>query len=261
MTLSHALFIGLALGAVSAPAERVSFDTADGGRSVADLYGSGADGIVLAHGRVFNKESWAPLAGALAAQGHQVLAIDFRGYGASKAGREDSALYQDVLAAVRYLRGHGAATVSVVGASMGGGASARAAVEARQGEIDRLVLLSPVSIPNPGAMHAARILYIASRDEPMAPSVREQFAGAPEPKRLELLDGGAHAQNIFPTAQGPALTSLIEDFLARGLSEAEVDATARKRLDAFRPPPGLRRPSSFGTEAGPLRRSGTRACS
>ncbi|MBP7779781.1 MAG: alpha/beta hydrolase [Acidobacteria bacterium] len=191
----------------------VSFDTADGGRVVADRWGSGADAVVLAHGARFNKASWAAQAEALAAEGHMVLAIDFRGYGASKGGRDDKALYHDVLAAVRYARSHGARTVSVVGASMGGGASALAAVEAKPGEIDRLLLLSPVSIDNPGGMHAGRILYIASRDEPMAPGVSGQFERAPEPKRLELLDGDGHAQNVFPTPQGPALTRLMMDFL------------------------------------------------
>jgi len=211
----HILLLTLAtfLGTGAGP-QPVAFDTADGGRIVADLYGEGRDAVVLAHGARFDKESWAPLAGTLAGAGHRVLALDFRGYGQSKTGREDKALYQDVLAAVRYLRAHGAATVSVVGASMGGGASGRAAVEARPGEIDRLVLLSPVSIQDPGAIHAGTVLYIASRDEPMAPGVKEQFARAPEPKRLELLDGDAHAQNIFPTAQGPRLTKLIVDFLS-----------------------------------------------
>jgi alpha-beta hydrolase superfamily lysophospholipase len=211
--LPVAALLTLSLVSTGAAVQRVTFDTADGGRIVADLYGQGTDAVVLAHGAVFNKESWAPLAEVLAGQGHLVLAIDFRGYGDSKAGRDGKALQEDVLAALRYLRGRGATSVAVVGASMGGGASGRAAVEAKAGEIDRLVLLSPVSIPNPEAIHAGRVLYIASRDEPMAPSVKEQFQRAPEPKRLELLDGNAHAQNIFKTGQGPRLTALITDFL------------------------------------------------
>ncbi|MEZ5292352.1 MAG: alpha/beta fold hydrolase [Vicinamibacterales bacterium] len=198
--------------APAAPAA-VGFATADGGHVVADRYGSGTDAVVLAHGARFDKASWARQAQALADRGHVVLAIDFRGYGASTPGRDPKALFEDVLAAVRDARAQGARTVSVVGASMGGGASARAAVEARPGEIDRLLLLSPVSIEDPGRMHAGRILYIASRDEPMAPGIRDQFTRAPEPKRLELLEGDGHAQNIFPTPQGPALTRLLLDFL------------------------------------------------
>ncbi len=206
------LLASLIVTAQPAPTE-VMLDAADGGRIVADIYGEGDNVVVLAHGAAFNKESWAPQARALAAQGHRVLAINFRGYGASTAGREGNARYLDVVAAVRYARAHGARSVGVVGASMGGGASARAAVEVAAGEIDRLFLLSPVSIANPDAMHAGRILYVASRDEPMAPGIREQFSRAPEPKRLELLDGSGHAQNIFPTAQGPALTALLLDFV------------------------------------------------
>ena len=206
------LLASLFAAAQPSPTE-VVFDAADGGRIVADVHGQGENVVVLAHGAAFNKESWAPQARALAARGHRVLAINFRGYGASPAGREGNARYLDVLAAVRYARAHGARSVSVVGASMGGGAAARAAVEAAAGEIDRLFLLSPVSIANPDAMHAGRILYVASRDEPMAPGIRDQFSRAPEPKRLELLDGSGHAQNIFTTDQGPALPSLLLDFV------------------------------------------------
>jgi pimeloyl-ACP methyl ester carboxylesterase len=214
LALSLVAATGLRTGATpQAPPVEVTFDTADGGRVVADVYGKGSDAVVLAHGAAFNKGSWASQARALAARGHKVLAINFRGYGESKAGREENARYQDVLAAVRYLRAQGAGSVSVVGASMGGGASARAAVEAAAGEIDRLLLLSPVSIPNPEAMHAGRLLYIASRDEPMAAGISAQFARAPEPKRIEWLDGSGHAQNIFPTPHGPTLTSLLLEFL------------------------------------------------
>lgn len=35
---------------------------------------------------------------------------------------------------------------------------------------------------------------------------------APEPKRLELLEGAGHAQNMFKTPQGAALTKLIVQF-------------------------------------------------
>lgn len=215
MNIIFMLLVGLLTLVPGAPPRQVSFDTADGGHIVGDLYGDGADAVVLAHGAVFNKESWAPLAQLLAARGHLVLAIDFRGVGASTPGRDDKALYQDVLAAVRYVRAHGATSVGVVGASMGGGAAARAAVAARAGEINRLFLLSPVPIADPEAMKAGRYMYVASRHEKLAPSIKEPWSRAPEPKRLELLDGDAHAQNIFATDQGTKLTSLIADFLGR----------------------------------------------
>jgi pimeloyl-ACP methyl ester carboxylesterase len=211
---STLLFALLAVVQVPEP-RHVSFETADGANIEADVYGQGSDAVVLAHGAVFNKESWRTTAEVLAKQGHLVLAINFRGRGTSTRGREDNALFQDVLAAVRYARAGGAATVSIVGASMGGGAAAQAAVGARPGEIDRLLLLSAVSIASPEAMQAGRFLFVASRDEAMVASVKKQFARSPEPKRLELLDGAAHAQNIFATDQGARLTALIVEFLHR----------------------------------------------
>src|SRR5688572_28868816 len=67
--------------------ERVSFPTPDSGVVVADVYGAGNRGVVLAHGGRFNRASWKPQARAIAAAGFRVVAIDFRGRGESRAGR------------------------------------------------------------------------------------------------------------------------------------------------------------------------------
>ena len=96
---------------------------------------------------------------------------------------------------------------------MGGEAVASAAVEAQKGEINSVILLSPVPIQNPERMKADKFLFIASRDEPLMPQIKEQYERAPEPKKLELLEGGAHAQHIFKTDQADELTKLIVNFL------------------------------------------------
>lgn len=168
---------------------------------------------MLAHGAVFNKESWDPLAVNLAEKGLRVLAIDFRGYGKSVVGSRRKAFYEDVLAGVHYLRREGAKTVSIVGGSMGGKAAAQAEAYAGAGEIDRLVLLSPMPIENPQAMKAGYTLFITARDELNAPRVQQQYDAAPYPKMLKLLDGKAHAQHMFKTEQAEALTMLIVLFL------------------------------------------------
>lgn len=199
--------------AVAQGASDVSFPTADGGMVDADLYGSGTRGVVFAHGAIFNKQSWAPLARRIASHGMRALAIDFRGYGMSRSGSDPNALDQDVLAAVRWLHKQGVEKVSVVGGSMGGGAAGKAATEVNLGEIDKLVLLSPMPIDNPEVLKAASILYIASRNEGLAPTVRAQYKRAPEPKKLILLDGSAHAQNIFDTDQAQNLSDAITKFL------------------------------------------------
>lgn len=148
--------------------ERVTFPTQDGGLVVADRYGHGDRGVVLAHGGRFDKESWQKQAQILAQAGFRVLAIDFRGHGQSRGGKrtgpDDEGTRFDVLAAIRYLRATGARTVSVVGASFGGGAAAEASVEAEPGEIDRLALLAHAVIDRPERMKG-RKLFIVSRDD------------------------------------------------------------------------------------------------
>ena len=201
----------------------VSFPTADGGIVFANLTGSGSRGVVLAHGGRWTKESWKPQARELTAAGYWVLAIDFRGRGRSRGPEADTSgegVRFDVLAAVRYLRERGAATVSVVGASFGGTAAAEASVEAREGEIDGIVLIAHGAIEEPGKMKGSK-LFILARDDvygderlPRLPRIKAQFDRATEPKELVLLDGSAHAQAIFDTDQGPRLMAEIKRFLA-----------------------------------------------
>lgn len=212
LALLLTLIVSFACSSGEAPAVReVSFETADGGTIFADLYGSSGHAVVLAHGMVFDKDSWAAQAQRLAEGGYHVLALDFRGYGKSTAGSEDKAFHEDILGAIRFLRAQGAERISVIGGSMGGGAAAEAAV--RSEEIDRLILLAPAPIDEPGKMKASKILYVISRTERIAPRVREQYERAPEPARLEVFEGNAHAQHLFKTEQGEALMGLILSFL------------------------------------------------
>jgi len=214
--------VALLLSADTAAQKTVSFPTEDGGLVYADVYGQGDRGVVLAHGGRFNKESWEKQAQTLAAAEFQVLAIDFRGYGKSRGpGQSDpmsAPLHLDVLAAVRYLRTMGAKSVSVVGASMGGGAAGDASIASRPGELDRLVLLG--AAPNgPADKLQSSTLFIVARDDasgdgPRLPRIHEQYEKAPEPKQLIILDGSAHAQYLFQTDQGDRVMREILRFLS-----------------------------------------------
>ena len=220
MATWSALTVALLL---TASPEQVSFPTSDGGVVFADLYGQGERAVVLAHGGRFDKESWAKQAPVLADAGFRVLAIDFRGKGRSRGGPDSDGSWDewplDVLAAVRYLRESGAKTVSVVGGSIGGWAAAEAAMAAEPGEIDRLVLLAAGTVDEPERM-LGRKLFITARGDldargvPRLEAIREQFARAPEPKELVVLDGSAHAQFLFDTDQGERLLAEILRFLS-----------------------------------------------
>jgi len=207
----------------------VSFPTEDGGVVFADLYGKGDLAIVLAHGGRFNKESWANQAQTLEAAGFEVLAIDFRGYGKSRGpGDSDpmsAPLYLDVLAAVRFLREHGAKSVFVVGGSMGGAAAGDASIASRPGEIDRVILLG--AAPNQAAEKLkSAILYIVARDDasadgPRLPRIRQQFEKSPQPKELVVLEGSAHAQFLFQTNQSERVMREILRFLSAKFPDRE----------------------------------------
>jgi len=209
------LAVSMASGACRATElpKTVAFSTKDGGEIQAHLYGEGEHAVVLAHGMVFDKESWQPLASHLSGQGLQVLAVDFRGYGDSTPGGEEGALWLDVVAAADFLRQRGARRVSALGASMGGGAVARASVEAPQGTFHKVILLAAAPIDDPDRMKAGSFLFVASREERLLPRVKQQFEQAPEPKRLAILESSAHAQHVFGTDQADALTQLIVDAL------------------------------------------------
>jgi pimeloyl-ACP methyl ester carboxylesterase len=208
---------GLVLAGITPAKERVSFPTEDGGLIYADLYGKADRAIVLAHGARFNKDSWAKQIPPLEEAGFRVLAIDFRGYGESRAGSKSGGgygdLYLDVLAAVRYLHQTGAKSVSVMGGSMGGGAAEQAAEHAKPGEIDRLVLLAPAWVEHPEKL-SGRKLFITSRGDSRAAKIQEEYQKVPEPKKLLLLDGSAHAQFLFETEHGPRLMEDILRFLS-----------------------------------------------
>ena len=200
----------------------ISFPTEDGGLLFGDVYGHSERGVVLAHGARFNKESWRAQALQLEQAGFRVLAFDFRGYGKSK-GPGDSEpmsapLQLDVLAAVRYLHKAGAKTVAVVGGSMGGGAAGAASIESKPDEIDRVVFLGAYPY-GPAEKLKCPSLFIIARDDaagdgPRLPKVQEAYEKAPEPKKLIVLAGSAHAQALFNTDQADRVMTEILRFLS-----------------------------------------------
>ena len=221
MSALRVLPLALVFTIVAPAQQNVSFATDDGGRICADLYGQGSSAVLLAHGGRFNKESWRDQASSLASAGFQVLAIDFRGFGCSTGpGQKDfdtAPFDRDVLAAVHYLKAHGAKTVSVVGGSFGGSAAGDASIKSAQGDIDRIVFLG--AAPNlPAGGLKSRALFIVAREDsnasgPRLPGIRAQYERAPQPKQLIVLDGSAHAQFLFQSDQNARVMQEIVRFL------------------------------------------------
>ncbi len=191
--------------------------TPDGESLTAEVFapeGVTRGGVVLAHMRGANKETWFEFARTLAAEGYTAVAFDFRGYGGS-SGERDTDLDVDITAVVDFLRSAGMDRVFVMGASMGGTATI---FEGSQLDLAGVVSLSgPSSFAGLDALSAAAAidepaLFVAAEsDSPYADHAREmaEAAGA----EVVILSGHSHGTNLFGD-HGPELTDLLLDFLA-----------------------------------------------
>lgn len=132
------------LAAPAAPAPKVvHFKTSDGWALAAKYAAPPKGGAVaiLVHGVGASKEEWQPLEDELAKRGIGTLAVDLRGHGESQKGEVVwPKAVEDLIAAARWAKEHGAGTVGFVGGSIGANLSSQAAplVGAKW-----MVLLSP----------------------------------------------------------------------------------------------------------------------
>ncbi|SMG62415.1 secreted protein containing Alpha/beta hydrolase fold-1 domain [methanotrophic bacterial endosymbiont of Bathymodiolus sp.] len=194
-------------------ANEVKFSTNDSATIYAEFKKRGSHAVLLAHGAIFNKESWGEFEQQLLDNNYTVLAIDFRGYGKSTKGQQSNALYLDILAGVEFLQSQPEISkISVLGASMGGAAAAKASAYAKPQSINQLILLSPASVYQPEKLKGV-LLFIASKDEYLTKGLKSAYNKAPAPKTYKLIPGSAHAQHIFKTPQADTLTAIILDFL------------------------------------------------
>ncbi len=206
------LYVGIFLN-FSSWAEEINFKTHDNATIYANYQQRGNHAVLLAHGAIFDKHSWGEFEQRLLKENYSVLTIDFRGYNKSTVGDNPSDLYKDILAGVRFLSNkQNIDKVTVLGASMGAIAASKAAVYAKDGEIDQLILLSPPQVYKPEKLKG-QILFIASEEENLAKRLKSSFKKIPSFKKIKFIQGKAHAQHIFKTSQAEVLKGIVIDFL------------------------------------------------
>jgi dienelactone hydrolase len=222
-TLALVVTVGCIAPRVASGQERIALQATDGWVIAADRYGSGPLGLVLVHGGRLTKDSWSKQAAYFVSAGYHVIALDLRGFGnsqappASTASDEHTAL--DVIAAVRYLRAHGATTISLIGGSMGGDAAADASWADHDTNIDRVVLLSSAGGQAPNRILAHHVLVIAARDDQRSngerrfPGIQAGYDKIAVRKSLNVLNGTAHGQAMFGAPGGETLLESILRFL------------------------------------------------
>jgi pimeloyl-ACP methyl ester carboxylesterase len=179
----------------------------------------GATGVVFANQSASVACGWLPYARAVARDGVRSLVFD---YGA--ASRED-----EILAAAKWLRAHGARRVVLVGASIGGRSVVTAAARARPGTVDAVVSLSGERIL--GAQRdiivdARRLrlpaLWVSSENDGytnFAQETRQLYRAArrhARPDRLLVVGGDDHGIDLLTGPQARRVVPAVTRFIRRG---------------------------------------------
>lgn len=204
----------------SAP-QTITFGTPDGASIEGTLYGSGKTAVIFSvMGNC--KRGWEEIAKLVAE--HEILALTYQWHGCRTAGgaveSELREFVDDLRAAIQFMRAQGVEKIILAGASLGGAASAKLAVES--GTAGLIIVASPSEIEEwkfsivPADVNIAvpKLFITAENDSVVDPSrTRELFDLAAEPKEWQTYPGAAHGTDIFETASDEAMQQRILGFI------------------------------------------------
>jgi uncharacterized protein len=197
---------------------------APGGVSIAGrLFGAGTSAVVLSNMGDNDAADWERFAPALAAKGYAVLTYSYRYPPGSRSLTAEMArgAVDDLRGAVGFVRARGAQRVVLIGASLGGMATAKAAGALAVDGI--VVMAAPADRPDfemrvdaaELAAVAAPKLFVASDGDPTVDPAQTRllYDLSPEPKRWHSYPGTAHGTRLFATSAGADLGRLLIEFV------------------------------------------------
>jgi dienelactone hydrolase len=205
-------------------ASKVSFTAVDGVKLAGTMFIGGEIkdiGVVLAHmgAHAADQRSWTSFAQYAAPRGFGVLTFNFRA--------DRSKLNLDVLAAVGFLRDQGYQRIVCMGASMGGTACLKAALDI---DLSGVAVISSlratgngstggsllVSMDELARLTLPKLFVTTENDGNGVPAViKAMYEAAVEPKNLKIFPGTVHGIDIFATPQGNEFRDLLVDFLEK----------------------------------------------
>lgn len=206
----------------SAP-QTVTFITPDGATIEGTLYGSGETAVIFSvMGNC--RRGWEDMA-ELAAQ-HDIMALTYQWRGCRDSGGavegELRKFLDDLRGAIQFLRDRGVEKIILAGASLGGVASAKLAVESSPSGL--IILASPREIEEWNfeiGLGDVNIdmpkLFITAENDSVVSIERSQelFDLAAEPKEWQTYPGSAHGTDLFETESGQALQQRILAFILK----------------------------------------------
>ncbi|MGH2454177.1 MAG: alpha/beta hydrolase [bacterium] len=202
----------------------ITFRTEDGVTIRGYQFGSGRAVVIFSHMFGTDQRIWFPLAEDLARRGYTAITYDYRGIGRSAGRFVIAQTYRDALAAIVHATRGGPRPVILIGASMGGTVSLKAAAlrQAAGRPVQGVLVMASGTMfrgldvrPHLSSLRAPRLFIAGARDHPFADSVRRMHALGPAPKSLHLYPTGAHGTYLFATRYGPAIREEIIAFVRR----------------------------------------------
>jgi pimeloyl-ACP methyl ester carboxylesterase len=183
------------------------------------VYGTGKTGVVLAHQSDGSLCQWSPYAQILGKRGYRALAFDFPSYGSSHGS---DALDAAVVEAARYLREHGATSVVLIGASMGGTAVVAAAPQISPPPAAVVSLSGPSNYSGVSAYNAAPqltmpVLYaVCQYDTAFVDSAHELYDRTPATVKRQLLEPncGGHGVDLMFDSATKVVVDAVDALLA-----------------------------------------------
>jgi len=210
---------------------KVSFTTEDGTRLSGTLFGSGSIAVILAHqgGTGADQTTWQPFAKLLAEHGFTALTFDFRGIGQSEGELNLYRLIYDIEAAIDFMQNLGYDKIACVGASMGGTACLRAALDHNLIGLVFFASVKSLGPPSDDALTSVEFdelsqltipkLFMTASDDRfrnmgVVSDTTKLYEFSPEPKELHIFEGKTeHGTELFDTDDGDELTNLLLEFL------------------------------------------------
>ena len=200
----------------------VTFDTPDGATLTGELYGSGKTAVIFSvMGNC--RPDWRELAQLTAAQGLRALTYQWRDCGPGGPISEVQLIknfVNDARGAIDLVHDRGAERVILAGASLGGIASAKLAIESQADGL--IIFASPPKIPNhdfaieaPDLDTSIPKLFITAEKDSVVPAGETQklYEMAAEPKEWQTYPGYAHGTDLFETESGQEVQERILAFI------------------------------------------------
>ncbi|HCB00825.1 MAG TPA: hypothetical protein DEP19_00435 [Anaerolineae bacterium] len=199
----------------------VTFTTPDDATITGELYGSGDTAVIFS---VMGNcdPGWREFAQLTAAQGITAFTYQWRGCNTSGSvdQNEIQKFVDDLRGAINYMRAQGAKKIILVGASLGGCASAKLAAESQAdglvvvasppeiSQFDFEILSADVNTNIPKLFITAENDNVVSQDE-----TRALFDLAAEPKEWQTYPGSAHGTDLFESDSSAELQQRILSFI------------------------------------------------